>query len=229
MSAISSPTLTPSIQPIWPRRTRPCFSLVGSHIFALLSLYSWRGLVLFCLPRAERRKELAGFLLTRGLWLVFLDLFFVHTFGWWFNFDYTLLYGDVLWALGWSMVVMSGLVFLPVWAITVVGVAMVALHNLFDRVSAESFGSFHWLWAILHSGDILEPRPGFYFVPGYPLVPWIGVMAAGYGFGTLLLRPSDQRRKWILRLDIGLSLAFIIIRVTNLYGDPHAWTTQKTA
>ncbi len=106
---------------------------------------------------------------------------------------------------------------------------MVALHNLFDRVSADSFGSFHWLWAILHSGDILEPRPGFYFLPGYPLVPWIGVMAAGYGFGTLLLRPSDQRRKWLLRLGIGLSFAFIIIRVTNLYGDPLAWTTQKTA
>src|SRR6266705_4621192 len=142
MSAISSPTLTPSIQPT--RRTRPCFSLVGSHIFALLSLYSWRGLVLFCLPRAERRKELAGFLLTRGLWLVFLDLFFVHTFGWWFNFDYHLLYGDVLWALGWSMVVLAGLDFLLVWSITAVGIAMIATHNIFDGVRADSFDSLGW-------------------------------------------------------------------------------------
>src|SRR6267154_2769744 len=66
--------------------------------------------------RGKTKKELAGFLLTRGLWLVFLDLFFVHTFGWWFNFDYHLLYGDVLWALGWSMVVMAALVFLPLWS-----------------------------------------------------------------------------------------------------------------
>jgi uncharacterized membrane protein len=178
--------------------------------------------------RGKTKKELAAFLLTRGLWLVFLDLFVVHTLGWWFNFDYHLLYGDVLWALGWSMVVMSGLVFLPLWSITAVGIAMVALHNLFDTVRADSFGSFHWLWAILHTGDILEPLPGFHFVPGYPLVPWIGVMAAGYGFGTLLLRPKDERRRWLLGLGIGLTVAFIVIRATNFYGDPHAWTIQKT-
>src|SRR6266705_3171646 len=134
------------------------------------SLFFTRWITHFCAPvfvflagtgaflstsRGKTRRELAGFLLSRGLWLAFLDLFFVHTFGWWFNLDYHLLYGDVLWALGWSMVVMSGLVFLPVWAITVVGIAMVALHNLFDAVHADSFGFFRWLWAVLHSGDIL--------------------------------------------------------------------------
>jgi uncharacterized membrane protein len=64
--------------------------------------------------RGKTKKDLASFLLSRGLWLVFLDLFFVHSFGWWFNFDYHLLYGDVLWALGWSMVVLASLVTLPV-------------------------------------------------------------------------------------------------------------------
>jgi uncharacterized membrane protein len=178
--------------------------------------------------RGKTKKELAGFLLSRGLWLVFLDLFFVHTFGWWFNFDYHLLYGDVLWALGWSMVVMASLVFLPLWSITAVGIAMVALHNLFDAVSADSFGSFRWLWAILHSGDILQPLPGIHLVPGYPLVPWIGVMAAGYGFGALLLRSLDKRRRWLLGLGIGLTVVFIVIRATNFYGDPQVWTIQKT-
>lgn len=178
--------------------------------------------------RGKTKRELAGFLLTRGLWLILLDLFFVHTFGWWFNFDYHLLYGDVLWALGWSMVVMSGLVFLPMWSITAIGIAMAALHNLFDTLRADSFGSFHWLWAILHTGDILEPRPGFHFVPGYPLVPWIGVMAAGYGFATLLFRSPDKRRSWLLGLGVGLTVAFVVIRATNFYGDPNSWTTQKT-
>src|SRR5215510_851090 len=178
--------------------------------------------------RRKTKKELATFLLSRGLWLVFLDLFVVHTFGWWFNFDYHLLYGDVLWALGWSMVVMAGLVFLPVCSITAIGIAMVALHNLFDAVPADSFGSFRWLWAILHSGDMLEPLPGVHFIPGYPLVPWIGVMAAGYGFGTLLLRPQGKRRKELLVLGIGLTLAFVVIRAINLYGDPHPWFVQKT-
>ena len=178
--------------------------------------------------RGKTKRELAGFLLSRGLWLVFLVLFFVHTFGWWFNVDYHLLYGDVLWALGWSMVVMAGLVFLPVWSNAAIGIAMVAFHNLFDAVRADAFGSFRWVWAILHSGDILEPHPGIHFVPGYPLVPWIGVMAAGYGFGTILVSPPDKRQKWLRGLGIGLILAFIVLRATNLYGDPHAWVVQKT-
>jgi uncharacterized membrane protein len=130
--------------------------------------------------RGKTKKELAAFLLSRGVWLVFLDLFFVHTFG---------------------------------------GSTSITTYFM-----ATSFG----LWAILHSGDILEPLPGVHFVPGYPLVPWIGVMAAGYGFGTLLLRPQDERRKWLLGLGIGLTLTFIVIRATNVYGDPHAWVIQKT-
>ena len=176
--------------------------------------------------RGKTRKNLAGFLLTRGLWLVFLDLFLVHTFGWWFNFDYRLLYGDVLWALGWSMVVMAGLVFLPIWSITAVGIAMVALHNVFDGVRAA--GNFRWLLAVLHSGQTLEPIPGVHFIPGYPLVPWIGVMAAGYGFGRLMLRSQDRRRRELLILGIGVTLAFVLIRALNLYGDPHKWSVQKT-
>jgi len=196
-------------------------------------LFSTRWITHFCAPvfvflagtgsflstsRGKTKKELAGFLLSRGLWLVFLDLFFVHTFGWWFNVDYHLLYGDVLWALGWSMVVMAGLVYLPLWSITSIGIAMIADNN----------GSFRWLWAILHSGDMLEPLPGVHFIPGYPLVPWIGVMALGYGFGTLMLRPQDKRRKQLLVLGIGLTMAFVVIRATNLYGDPHTWSVQKS-
>jgi uncharacterized membrane protein len=177
--------------------------------------------------RGKTRKDLAGFLLSRGLWLVFLDLFCVHTFGWWFNFDYHLLYGDVLWALGWSMVMMAGLVFLPTWSITAIGIVVVTLHNIFDGVRADSFSSFRWVLAILHSGDMLEPLPGVHFIPGYPLVPWIGVMAAGYGFGTLMLCPQHKRRKEVLALGIALTLAFVVIRAGNLYGDPHTWSVQE--
>ena len=179
--------------------------------------------------RGKTRSSLSGFLLSRGLWLVFLDLFVVHTIGWWFNFDYHLLYGDVLWALGWSMVVMAGLCFLPVWSITTIGVAMVTLHNFLDSVSADRLGPYRWLWAILHTGDTLEPLRGVYFIPGYPLVPWIGVMAAGFGFGTLLRRPQEQRRRLLLGLGALLTLGFFVFRAMNIYGDPHPWATQKTA
>jgi uncharacterized membrane protein len=207
------------------------------------ALFSTRWITHFCAPvfvflagtgaflsaaRGKTRKHLAGFLLSRGFWLVFIDLFVIHTFGWWFNFDYHLLYGDVLWALGWSMVAMAGLVFLPTRLISAVGISMIAVHNIFDGLQADSFGSFRWLWALLHSGDILEPLPGVHFIPGYPLVPWIGVMAAGYGFGAMMLRPPDKRRRDLLVLGIGLTVVFLAVRALNLYGDPHSWSVHKT-
>jgi uncharacterized membrane protein len=212
-----------------------------THTNAALFLTRW--ITHFCAPvfvflagtgaflstsRGKTIPALARFLLSRGLWLVALDLFVVHTFGWWFNVDYHLLYGDVLWALGWSMVALAGLVFLPTWSIVAVGLAIVALHNLFDATRADSLGSARWLWAILHSGDVLEPFPDVHFIPGYPILPWIGVMAAGYGCGAVLLRPQDERRKWLLRAGVGLVFAFIAIRASNVYGDPHPWATQET-
>jgi uncharacterized membrane protein len=178
--------------------------------------------------RGKTERDLATFLLSRGLWLVFLDLFAVHTFGWWFNFDYHLLYGDVLWATGWSMVVLAGLVRLPQWSIVAIGVSLVTLHNLLDSVQANDLGSLSWLWAILHSGDMLEPLPGVHFIPGYPLVPWIGVMALGYGFGALMQRPAEERQRKLLMLGVGLTLSFVVLRATNVYGDPLPWSAQKS-
>lgn len=178
--------------------------------------------------RGKPKPELARFLCSRGLWLVALDLFVVHTIGWWFNVDYHLLYGDVLWALGWSMVALAGLVFLPTWLIGTIGIGMVALHNLLDGVSADSLGSARWLWSILHTGDMLEPVRGVHFIPGYPLVPWIGVMAAGYAFGAVMLRPEADRKKLLLTLGAGMTAAFVVLRASNLYGDPRPWSTQSS-
>src|SRR5262245_47933986 len=177
--------------------------------------------------RGKTKKDLALFLASRGLWLILLNLFVVHTCGWWFNVDYHLLYGDVLWALGWSMMAMAGLVFLPAWSIAAIGIALVTFHNTFDGMRVNSSIAFHWLWSVLHSGDTLEPIAGVHFIPGYPLAPWIGVMAAGYAFGKVLLEPEEKRRRKLLALGTGLTLAFVIIRATNLYGDPHAWSLQK--
>src|SRR5436190_16025973 len=150
--------------------------------------------------RGKSKKELSWFLLTRGLWLVVLELTWVRCFGWLFNFDYHFSMGIVIWAIGWSMVALAGLVFLPVRWITTFGVLMIASHNLFDQVKPESFGAYGWLWKILHSGGIIFPSAGYRFAAGYPLIPWIGVMAAGYGLGPLLLRERSERRRWLYRL-----------------------------
>lgn len=177
--------------------------------------------------RGKTRGELSRFLLTRGLWLVLLELTVIRL-AWTFDPTYRLTPGQVIWAIGWSMVALSALIHLPVWAVTAFGVVMIALHNLLDPIPSASFGLLDWLWAILHTGESLEPFSGRQFIPVYPLIPWIGVMAAGYGFGQLLLLERDRRRRLLLRLGIGLTLAFVILRVLNFYGDPHPWTAQDS-
>ncbi len=176
--------------------------------------------------RGRTTNEVAWFLGTRGLWLVVLELTLVHL-GWMFRFDPQNLAGQVIWALGWSMVIMAGLVYLPLPAIALFGLLLVAGHNLFDGLGAGAFGSLGWLWQILHEGG---PIPlgswGLLFI-AYPLVPWVGVMAAGYALGPVFQRDRVARRRTLLQLGLLLTVAFVLLRASNLYGDPRPWTSQK--
>ena len=124
---------------------------------------------------------------------------------------------QVIWAIGASMVVLSGLVFLPIPAIAGFGIALIAGHNLLDGISPERFGAAGWLWNVLHVSR---------FPVIYPLVPWVGVMAAGYTLGPLLLREAPERRRILARLGLGLTAAFVILRLANGYGDPAPWSAQ---
>jgi uncharacterized membrane protein len=182
------------------------------------------------LARGRRSTgELSRFLLTRGLWLIVLELTVLRCFGYQFNVDYRVTLLIILWALGWSMVTLAGLVHLPVAAITVFGVATIALHNLLDPVRAASFGAFAPLWSVLHAPTIVVNTPRFTVFAAYPLVPWIGVSAAGYGLGQVFNWDSERRRRFLLRLGIGLTLGFIALRFANVYGDPVRWSAQASA
>jgi uncharacterized membrane protein len=174
--------------------------------------------------RKKSKAELSRFLLTRGLWLIFLELVVSRCLGWQFNFDYHVVFIIVLWALGWAMIVLSGLVYLPAWAVAAFGVSMIAAHNLFDSVRSDNP-----LWTVLHSPNFLWNTPQHTVFVGYPLIPWIGVTAAGYGLGQIYSWPSERRRACLLRLGVGLTGAFTILRAINLYGDPQRWSTQKSA
>jgi uncharacterized membrane protein len=174
--------------------------------------------------RKKSRSELSGFLFTRGLWLIFLELIVVRCFGWEFNFDYHLLMLIVLWALGWAMIVLSALVYLPAWAVAAFGIVMIATHNLFDKVDSNN-----WLWSILHSPNMLLDSGGHTVFVLYPLIPWVGVTAAGYGLGQIYSWASERRRKFLLPLGIGLTVGFILLRVINVYGDPRHWKAQRSA
>ncbi|HXU18561.1 MAG TPA: heparan-alpha-glucosaminide N-acetyltransferase domain-containing protein, partial [Terriglobales bacterium] len=133
--------------------------------------------------RGKSIGQVSRFFLSRGLWLVLLELTVVD-FAWGFT---PWAHGGVIWILGWSMVAMALIVRLPVRWIAVLGLGMIATHNLLDRIDPASFGTFNWLWMLLHTPGRIAVTNHFAFSALYVLIPWVGVMAAGYAFGTLLL------------------------------------------
>lgn len=177
--------------------------------------------------RRRTRAELSRFLLTRGLWLIVLELFVVR-FVMQFNVDYRVTVLTVLWALGWSMVFLSALVYLPTRAVTAIGVVMIATHNLLDPITAASLGRLAPLWSVLHAPGMILSGPEHVVFEAYPLIPWIGVAAAGYGLGAIYGWDAQHRRAFLLRLGLGVTAAFVILRAMNVYGDPVPWSDQRS-
>ena len=163
--------------------------------------------------RGKSLGQVSRFFLTRGLWLVLLELTVID-FAWGFV---PWAHAGVIWILGWSMVAMAAIVWLPVRWIAALGLGMIATHNLLDRINPASFGRFAWLWILLHSPGGIPITAHFSFSVRYVLIPWVGVMAAGFAFGSLLLRPD--RRKWVLTLGIAATAMFFVLRGFNLYGN----------
>lgn len=184
--------------------------------------------------RGKSIQQVSRFFLTRGLWLVLLELTIVD-FAWGFV---PWAHGGVIWVLGWSMVTMALIVRLPLRWIAALGLGMIFTHNLLDVIHPASFGSFYWLWILLHSPGRIPITADFFFSVRYVLIPWVGVMAAGFAFGNLLHRPD--RRKLILTIGITATALFFVLRGLNLYGNgiaalgngraaaPGPWTVQPT-
>lgn len=180
-----------------------------------------------------RIPALSRFLLIRGLWLVVLELT-VMRWAWTFNFDvmnYNL--AGVLWMIGWSMVALAGLVWLPFTAIAALGLIIVAGHNLIDpyardlgRAIAED--PLRWVYQFLYFGgsvNLGESGPRIAIL--YTLLPWIGVMAAGYAFGAVLELPEPRRRKMCIAIGATAVATFIVLRTFNVYGDPRHWSPEQ--
>jgi uncharacterized membrane protein len=174
--------------------------------------------------RKKSKRELSRFLFTRGLWLIFLELTVTRCLGWQFNFDYRVTLLLVLWALGWAMIVLSVLVYLPASVVAAFGVVMIATHNLFDSVQSSNP-----LWSILHSPNFIVNHPGRIVFVTYALIPWVGVTAAGYGLGQIYRWPSERRKAFLLPTGIGVTAAFLILRGINAYGNPVPWSVQKSS
>ena len=171
------------------------------------------------LGRGKPIGKLSQFLWTRGLWLVFMELTVV-AYAW--TFVPEIGFGGVIWALGWSMVLMALLVRLPVKWVGAIGIAMIALHNLTDRIDPASWGKLAPLWTFLHTpGGIPVPKIEFFFIL-YAIVPLVGVMAVGYVFGALLRESPERRQRIAFWIGALATLGFVLLRATGIYGNPPA-------
>ncbi|TKJ37998.1 hypothetical protein CEE37_13545 [candidate division LCP-89 bacterium B3_LCP] len=176
--------------------------------------------------RTEKTSQVSWFLLTRGLWLILLELTIVN-FGWTFDITLGLHILQVIWAIGFSMVCLSALVYLPKWALVGLGFILVAGHNLLDSVIFEE-GVFAWIWSALHFRNVLLIGSERAVVFAYPLIPWIGLMVLGYAFGNLYKKGFDanKRKKLLLILGTSAIAAFVVLRLFNIYGDSSSWNNQ---
>jgi uncharacterized membrane protein len=173
--------------------------------------------------RGRTQAEVSRFLLSRGLWLMLIEITVVR-FAWTFNLTYDFMFMQVIWAIGCAMVVLAGLIYLPRWAIATFALTMILGHNLLDGI--EAGGSWRWLWVMTHETGMLRPTPGIEMMAIYPLIPWVAVMAAGYALAPVFLQPEEQRRRALLRIGLAVTVGFVVLRATNLYGDPAPWTPQ---
>ena len=184
----------------------------------------------FWMSRGRRSKgELSRFLITRGLWLIFLELTVLRLI----LLSQISVHGSplilmILWAIGLSMIALAGLIYLPLPLLAGLSIAIISLHNLLDGVSADRFGRAAWLWDILHQQDVLTFL-GVKFAIAYPVLPWIGVIASGYCLGTVFSWDAKRRQRFLMRLGFALTVAFIVVRDINIYGDPTPWSRQSSS
>ena len=186
----------------------------------------------------KTNAELSKFLWTRGLWLVILE-FTVVRFGIVFNLDYSFFgLAQVIWVIGVSMIVMAALIYLPAKVVGIFGVLMIMLHNLLDGFQIPPNIAFmgtpppdlgQSIWIIFHQMGIVPIFGGnSQIMFAYPLIPWIGVMAAGYALGMIYGWEPERRQRLLLIMGGAATLVFVLLRLSNFYGDPSPWKPQET-
>jgi uncharacterized membrane protein len=173
------------------------------------------------------RADVARFLITRGAWFILLELTVMQLA---YNFNISSqneILLVVLWIFGMCMMAMAAMIFLPLRWLMAASLAAMALHNCLDGVDAARFGSAGWVWNLIHEPGAIKLF-GLQFLTPYTLLPWVGVMGAGFCFGQVFLLEAAARRRIMIRVGLVATIAFVVIRAVNLYGDPAPWAVQRS-
>jgi len=206
-------------------------------------LYFTRWITHFCAPifillagssafisgQRKTKKELAVFLLKRGIWLIILEQTIVN-FGWFFNIHFNFFIFGVIWVLGLCMIILAGLIFLPRKIIGLIGLVMVFGHNLLDSIHMPGYNFSGFLWGMLHDRKIFTIGQ-IQIGEAYHLIPWSGVMALGYCLGGIFANGynAGRRKKILLLLGSACLLLFVINRGINVYGNMYPWNSQSSS
>jgi uncharacterized membrane protein len=182
----------------------------------------------FLYGQKKSKFQLSKFLFTRGLWLIVVEIVILNPI-WWFHLNYDFINLQVIWTIGLSMISLGILIFLPKRLLLFLGILIIAGHNLLDDIEAKGDSFISILWYILHQDGYVSFSENLFVSFTYPVLPWIGVMVAGYIFGNLYRAQVDlrARKKWLIWLGTGSLLLFFLLRGTNIYGSPEPWTLQE--
>lgn len=192
-------------------------------VFVFLS-----GTSAFLAGRRKTKKELSSFLFKRGLWLIFVEVTIFNLF---LTFDptYSFIAVQVLWVIGFSMIILAAMIYLPLPVIFITGLLMICGHNLLDVFDSSRPATPSFWWGFLHQQSFYPYAHNRMFAFLYPLIPWPGVMMLGYFIGAMYKQDygNGKRQRQLLLYGIIITLFFIALRFTNLYGDPSEWQKQK--
>ena len=172
----------------------------------------------------RKHADLSRFLFRRGVLLILLELTVIRV-GWTFNLDFAhYLLAGVIWVIGWCMIIMAPMVHARPRTVGIIGVAIIVLHNAVMGPLIHALPALGESWKILYIGFFNGPVNGTPLIVLYSIIPWIGVMAAGYWFATVLTLEPARRNRICLRLGLGAIALFLVLRGFNLYGDPRPWS-----
>ena len=183
----------------------------------------------FLYGQNKSKAHLSKFLITRGIWLIFVEIF-INNFLWWFDISFGFTNLQVIWAIGVCMIVLGLLIHLPKKVIFIIALLIVFGHNSLDGIVKEGNNLGAVLWYFLHQMNGFSYAEGRLIWFSYPVLPWIGVMSLGYCFGQLYKKEASiaLRNNWLIIAGISSIVLFFIFRGLNFYADLMPWSYQET-